>query len=100
MRKTSGVLVVLVVAALAAGAYWLMQGGRETAASEQPAAQAPEAGIVRFPQGAPQLSSLSIAAMPTAPVPLAEPLNGRVVFDESHTSRISAPVAGRILELR
>ena len=38
--------------------------------------------------------------MPTAPVPLAEPLNGRVVFDESHTSRVSAPVAGRILELR
>ena len=38
--------------------------------------------------------------MSTAPVPLSEPLNGRVAFDESYTARVSSPVSGRVLELR
>lgn len=100
MRKTGVVWVVIAVAAVAGVAYWAMQGAKETATRNQPAAAAHEPGVVRFSHGAPQLTSLSIAVMPTAPVPLAEPLNGRVAFDESHTARVSAPVAGRVVELR
>lgn len=99
MTKSGIVFGVLAAAGLAAGAYWYFQGGRETAAKVQAAAPR-EPGVVRFPKGSPQLTSLSIEVNPTAPVPLAEPLNGRVAFDESYTARISAPVAGRILELR
>ena len=33
-------------------------------------------------------------------VPLAKPLNAKIAYDDSHTARISSPVAGRIVELR
>ena len=33
------------------------------------------------------------------PVPLAEPLNARIVFDESATARVASPVAGRVVSL-
>lgn len=100
MRKSGIVIALLAAAGVAAGAYWFTQGGGRPAPKEQAASPAQEPGVVRFPKGSPQLTSLSISANSTAPVPLAEPLNGRVVFDESYTSRISAPIAGRILELR
>ena len=102
MKKSSfisTVAMVLVVAGLGAAGWWFMQ--RRTAEPPAPPAQpAQEPGVVIFPKGAPQLTSLSIAAMGTFPVPLAEPLNGRIAFDESYTARISAPISGRVLELR
>ena len=85
---------------VAGGGYWIYLGGFGAVPKERPAAPASEPGVVRFPQGAPQLTSLSISAMSTAPVPLSEPLNGRVAFDESYTARVSSPVSGRVLELR
>ena len=102
MKKSSfisTVAMVLVVAGLGAAGWWFMQ--QRTAEPPAPPAQpAQEPGVVTFPKGAPQLTSLSIAAMGTFPVPLAEPLNGRIAFDESYTARISAPISGRVLELR
>jgi len=102
MKKSSfisTVAMVLVVAGVGAAGWWFMQ--QRTAEPPAPPAQpAQEPGVVTFPKGAPQLTSLSIAAMGTFPVPLAEPLNGRIAFDESYTARISAPISGRVLELR
>lgn len=102
MKKSSFIstaATVLVVAGVAAAGWWYMQ--KHTAEPPpQPAAPAQEPGVVSFPKGAPQLTSLSIAAIPTVPVPVAEPLNGRIAFDESYTARVSAPIAGRVLELR
>src|ERR1700690_3527007 len=95
-----GVVLAAVALAGAAAAYWALHGEREPVPRDQPPAQVQEQGVVRFQKGSPQLTSLSIAAMPTAPVPVAEPLNGRVAYDESYTARVSAPIAGRVLELR
>ena len=53
-----------------------------------------------FDAGAPQLASLRIAVVEEAPLPVAEPLNGRIAYNEDVTGRVSSPVAGRILSLK
>lgn len=65
-------------------------------ASGHPAAAA-EPGVVRFSADAPQLSSLKVAIVTQAPIPVAEPINGRITYDENVTARISSPVAGRVV---
>lgn len=98
MRRTQFIAAaVLCAAGFAAGAWW---GGRHEAAPIGTAVAAPrEPDVLRFAAGAPQLSMLHILAAPLMPVPLAEPLNARIVFDESATARIASPVAGRIVSL-
>jgi len=54
---------------------------------------------LRFAAGAPQLAYLRIEPVVKLPVPLLEPLNGRIAYDEDHTARISTPVAGRVLKI-
>ena len=56
-------------------------------------------GTVRFPPHAPQLSSLEIITVEQVVLPVAEPLAGRIGYDESRTSRISSPIAGRVTRL-
>jgi cobalt-zinc-cadmium efflux system membrane fusion protein len=95
-------LITLSVAAcgmFAAGALW---SARQHPAQEPAATVAPakEREVLRFAPGAPQLSMLRISEAPLMAVPLAEPLNARIAYDESRTVRVSSPVAGRILELR
>ena len=82
----------------AAGAFWHSRAGAQRAPA--PAAAPAERDLLRFTPGAPQLAMLQIGAVPLMPVPLAEPLNARLAYDESHTARASSPVAGRIVELR
>src|SRR5262245_24854860 len=90
--------VMLAVGMFAAGALWRGHAGE---APGPAAAAAPlERELLRFAPGAPQLAMLQISAVPLMPVPLAEPLNARLAYDESHTARVSSPVAGRIVELR
>jgi cobalt-zinc-cadmium efflux system membrane fusion protein len=59
-----------------------------------------EPGILRYPPGAPQLAALKTTAAEELPVPLAEPLNGRVAYNENFTARVSSPIAGRIVSIR
>ena len=54
---------------------------------------------LRFPPGAPQLAYLHIEPVAAAPVPLLEPLHGRIAYDDDVTARISAPVAGRVVRI-
>ena len=91
----------------ATGVFWSrhMQTARASASPERvaPAAAGPGPGerdVVRFAPGAPQLAMLNISEAPLMPVPLAEPLNARIVYDEGRTARVSSPVAGRVIELR
>ncbi|MFS2136277.1 efflux RND transporter periplasmic adaptor subunit [Duganella sp. Dugasp56] len=66
-----------------------------------PAAPAPASPeLVRFEAGAPQLSALTIGTATVAPLPVSEPLNGRLAYDEDLTARISSPIAGRVTALR
>ncbi len=80
------------------GALWAKRKPDMTATAIQPRPK--ERGVLRFAPGAPQLAMLAVAPVPTMAVPLAEPLNARVAFDESHTARVSSPISGRIVELR
>ena len=80
------------------GALWAKRKPDMTAITALPRPK--ERGVVRFAPGAPQLAMLAVAPLPTMAVPLAEPLNARVAFDESHTARVSSPISGRIVELR
>ena len=79
----------------------LRASAAETQVSEQP--QPPiisDKGLLRFATDAPQLSAIRIAAARELPVPLAEPLNARIAYNENVTTRVSSPVAGRIVALR
>ena len=97
MRRTHLIAVVLMCAgAFAAGAWWQARPGPAPIGAVS-AAHDPD--VLRFAAGAPQLAMLQILAAPLMPVPLAEPLNARIVFDESATARIASPVAGRIVSL-
>ncbi len=95
--KIAGVVLLAgsIAAATAAAVGW-----RRAQAEPQPAAAPREPGILRYAPDAPQLAALKIQAAEELPVPLAEPLNGRVAYDESFTARISSPIAGRIVALK
>ncbi|MFT5534961.1 MAG: cobalt-zinc-cadmium efflux system membrane fusion protein [Burkholderiaceae bacterium] len=56
-------------------------------------------GLIELGAAAPQLSSLRISTVNAAPLPLSEPLTGRVTYDENRTTRVSSPVAGRVTGL-
>lgn len=63
------------------------------------ASQTSPPGTVHFAPQAPQLSSLEVTAVEQVVLPVAEPLPGRVAYDETRTSRISSPIAGRVTRL-
>lgn len=56
-----------------------------------------EPGIVKFSANAPQLSSLKIKSVGEVALPVAEPINGHIAYDENVTARISSPVLGRVV---
>jgi cobalt-zinc-cadmium efflux system membrane fusion protein len=84
----------LLLAAIA-GACWTWN-----AQSAQPAAPAPRLravdGPVVFATGDPRLSYLKIAAVDAGILPVAEPVAGRIAYDETRTSRVASPVPGRV----
>ena len=55
--------------------------------------------VLRFSPGAPQLNYLRIQVLKEVPEPATDPLNGRITYDENRTSRVSSPVAGRVVRL-
>jgi len=94
-------ITALVVVAGSIAAATLAGVNASRADATPPKAAAPrEPGILRYAADAPQLAALKIKAAEELPVPLAEPLNGRVTYNESHTARLSSPIAGRIVSLR
>jgi len=66
------------------------------------ALRAPKAGpaVLRYEPGSGQLSAVRVQAVEVSPVPLAEPLNGRVTFDENVTARVTSPISGRVVAPR
>ena len=98
-RVWVSLLLGAAVLVLAIGAYSLWVLRAEPAALPESAPPSHLPGLLRFAPGAPQLAALRVEAVAAAPVPLAEPLNGRVVYDENATARIAAPVAGRVVAL-
>ena len=101
-RVRSYILPVLAVVGLTAGAYYAGSArvGNVPTAEQAPAPANRVPNVLKFEPGSPQLASLRIAAAEEAPLPLAEPLNGRIAYNENTTARISSPIAGRIVSLR
>ena len=104
-RKLIGAVLVLAVAATAA---WVFLRDTNPAARIEVSAPAdsdhaaadPGGQILRFASGARQLASIKVIPAETAPVPLSEPLPGRIAYNESFTSRLSVPIAGRVTAVR
>jgi cobalt-zinc-cadmium efflux system membrane fusion protein len=93
------------IAVVTAAALGAIVAARHLHAADQPAAapaqaSPPEPGVLRYPAGAPQLASLRSAVAQALPLPVSEPLNGRLALDENRTARISSPIAGRVLNVR
>lgn len=104
MLRRSTIALVVVAAALAGG--WLLAAPRIQAASQakEPAASpvppiVGDKGTVRFFPDAPQLSAIRVNPAPEMPVPIAEPLNARIAYNENVTARVSSPVAGRVVSI-
>jgi cobalt-zinc-cadmium efflux system membrane fusion protein len=54
---------------------------------------------VILPEDSPQEANLKIETVTEMVAPTAEPLNGKISFDENFTSRISSPILGRATKL-
>jgi cobalt-zinc-cadmium efflux system membrane fusion protein len=91
---------VAIAAAAAAGGYLLRPppGANEPKAEAKVEPKVPNQ--LQFPDGAPQLTAIKTDIASEAPLPIAEPLNGKIAYDEDVTARISSPIAGRIIALR
>ncbi|WP_317202533.1 efflux RND transporter periplasmic adaptor subunit [Janthinobacterium sp.] len=101
MTKQSILVKAAVTAALLGGAFAAVQFVR--AAPEAKAAvpkAAAQPGVVSFAPNAPQLASLKVESVVATPLPVSDAVNGRVAYDENVTTRVSSPVAGRVLALR
>lgn len=90
-------LTVLLSAALVG--YGLHSANESHGATQQQPAAPRQPNILSFPANAPQLAYLHIAPVAIGQLPAIEPLQGRITYDEDATSRITAPIAGRVTKI-
>lgn len=69
-------------------------------AADKPVAAARDANEIVLTAGSPQLTSLKVEPVSEIPVPVTEPLNGKIVLDENRTARVFSPVAGRAMSIK
>jgi cobalt-zinc-cadmium efflux system membrane fusion protein len=101
MKPITKIISLVSILALCGGIVMLVQtlsSEKEAALENQPKV-VHEPGIIRYAAGAPQLASIRAEAVKTVPMPSADPVNGRFVFDENATSRVSSPLTGRVIKL-
>lgn len=63
-------------------------------------AQTASVNEIMLSPNSPQLSSLKVEAVTEIPVPVTEPLNGKIILDENRTARIFSPVFGRVVAIK
>ncbi|MES2366062.1 MAG: efflux RND transporter periplasmic adaptor subunit [Pseudomonadota bacterium] len=98
MKKTRFLIGFTAVTAIAAYFIWhAYVPAPHLAAAVQ---KSGDPNLLRYPVGAPQLASIRTAPVQQVPLPLAEPLNGRVVYNEDATARISSPINGRVVAIK
>lgn len=98
-----GFAAMMAIAAIAGAAGYLARGTSGQTPAEGRADVKVAAKVtnqVQFPEGAPQLTALKIESAVEAALPIAEPLNGKLGYDEDATARVTSPIAGRITVLR
>lgn len=90
-------LTIAAISAAIAGIYYV------NASQDRKAVLLPkersQPGVVKFAPNAPQLSSLKIAAATAVPLPVSDPVNGRITYDENVTTRVTSPIVGRVIAL-
>ena len=90
-------LTVAVLGAAATGIYYL------STSQDRKSAPIPkdhlQSGVVTFAANAPQLSSLKVEAATEVPLPVSDAVNGRIMYDENVTTRVTTPIAGRVMGL-
>lgn len=97
MRK---IVAILIVAAIgAAGWYGLNSTKEKPVAKSVEAKPVREPNVLHFAADAPQLAYLKIEPVVASQVPLLEALQGRVAYNEDATSRITAPINGRVTKI-
>ncbi|WP_242127998.1 efflux RND transporter periplasmic adaptor subunit [Sphingobium sp. Sx8-8] len=69
--------------------------------SDAPPAQAPKKSpdVISYAPGSPELDSLQLLTASSGPLPVSADLNARIALDESRTSRVGSPVAGRVTQV-
>ncbi len=91
-------------ALVVAGVYLASSAGAEAppvaAGAVSGAVPAAVPGTVHYPADAPQLASIVVTPVRFDVIPVLEPQPGRVAYDESLTTRVSSPIAGRVLSAR
>jgi len=56
-----------------------------------------EIGKISYPANAPQLASIKLTTISEVSLPIADTMNGKLAYNENVTSRVSSPVAGRVI---
>lgn len=102
MNKKTILLAITGLAALAAVTAALLVDWIPHKPVLQEAAPIPRESpdLIRFESGAPQLAAIKVEPATRMALPVAEPLHGRIAVDEDFAARVSAPIAGRVVELR
>ena len=90
---TNRLFALVAIAALAVAAC------SDRAQESGPGKPTTSSDTIKLAPGAAQLAFLRIQPAMVAPVPLAEPLNARIAYDENVTARLASPVAGRVVKL-
>jgi cobalt-zinc-cadmium efflux system membrane fusion protein len=55
--------------------------------------------MISYASGSPELDSVQVVTANIGPLPISADMNGRLAFDEAQTSRVGAPVAGRVTKV-
>ena len=102
MKYFTKLILLIVIAALAAATVFVVRqrSAQQEAIAEKPKPRPSEPGIIRFAAGEPQLAAIRAEVVRVEPMPVADPVNGRFVYDENATSRITSPLLGRVITLR
>lgn len=102
MKTAAKVLAFVVIASVTAGIVTVAQyrSAKHEAELDQVKTEAHQPGIVRFNLDQPQLASIRAEPAGSEAMPAADPVNGRLAYDENLTARISSPISGRVLALR
>ena len=88
---------ILITAVTVAGIY-AVKAATSHGSETQSVVGAPP-GVVMFTPNAPQMSSIVVQRVEMEAMPISSAQAGRIVYDENHTTRISSPVAGRVLAI-
>ena len=100
IRRPFAIVAIALMATATAGGIFAARHLQAAAPDERIVKEAAEPGVLRYAAGAPQRAALTVKPVESLPLPVSEPLNGRLAMDENRSARISSPIAGRVLSIR